>query len=98
MSSAENPLDLVEFVPVVLGRDENRGARRSSLFRPAEASSAAMEGWGSMRGLARTRGWSRKVGRGPEAARPRACIDGDGGGGAPAVSAADRDGECEHEA
>ena len=87
--SAENSLDLVEFIPEVPGREENRGSRRSFLFRPVGASSAVMEGWGSIRALSRTHRWPRLGQRWPVAVRPRTHTDGDDGGGTLATTATD---------
>jgi len=88
---------LVEFNPEVPGREENRGPRRRFLFRPAEASSAVMEGWGSIRALSRTHWWPRIGQRWPVAVRPRTHTDGGDGGGTLATMATDSDGEREHE-
>ena len=97
MSSVENTLALIEFDPEVSGRESEQRTRRSFLFRSAEASSTAMEGWGRIRTLSRTRRWPRLGKRWPVAVRPRTHSDVGGGGGTLAATATDSDGEREHE-
>jgi hypothetical protein len=80
LSFASGTLSCFIFQHEVPGREENRGSRRSFLFRPVGASSAPMEGWGSTRRSSRTRWSPWMAGRGPVAAWPRAHVDGDGGG------------------
>ena len=80
LSFASGTLSCFIFQHEVPGREENRGSRRSFLFRPVGASSAPIEGWGSTRRSSRTRWSPWMAGRGPVAAWPRAHVDGDGGG------------------